>query len=227
MLTPEQWREAQAILPFLTDPTTSVARAFADHTTHIRLPAGMTIFSEGDNCQTFAILLAGCVRVFKIGATGREITLYRFGQAESCILTVNCILSQQHFPAIARVEQTGAALVVPHEVFYDWMHQFADWRTYVFQLLAQRLATVMAVVDEVAFRRMDVRIAEFLLRATTSEQPVLYLTHQALAAELGTAREVVSRILADFAGQNLVLLTRGAITIQDRAGLARLVAVYS
>jgi CRP/FNR family transcriptional regulator len=219
MLTQTQAQGAVELLPFLADPRSSIARAFASQATLARFPAGTTVFHEGDLCSTFSILASGEVRVFKIGETGREITLYRFGRGESCILTANCILSQQLFPAIAVVEQPAEAFVVPHAVFFDWIDEFSSWRTYVFQLLAQRFATVMMVVDEVAFRRMDARIAELLLRQTSPEQPALTLTHHAIAAELGTSREVVSRILADFAANLLVKLTRGTVTVVNRAGL--------
>lgn len=221
MLTQSQLHEALAVLPFLSDPAGPMAREFSRHATRMRFPAGTTVFTEGDVCSSLSILLSGYARVFKIGETGREITLYRFARGESCILTANCILGRQLFPAIAVVEQDAEALVIPHEIFSDWIDQFQPWRLYVFQLLSQRLANVMAVVDEVAFRRMDVRIAEFVLRRSAPDRPVLSLTHQQIAAELGTSREVVSRILADFAGGRLVLLGRGTVTVLDREGLSR------
>lgn len=162
MLSQSEWHEAAALLPFLADPATEVTRAFVGQASLLRLPAAATVFEEGDLCSAFAILARGRVRVFKIGETGREITLYRFGRGESCILTASCILSDRHFPAIATVEEQAEAFVVPHTVFQGWIDEFSPWRNYVFQLLARRLATVMAVIDEVAFRRMDVRVAEFL-----------------------------------------------------------------
>ncbi len=224
MLSQQEWREAAEMLPFLADPAAEISRAFMAHAVRVHLPTGATVFEEGDLCDNFAILARGQVRVFKIGETGREITLYRFARGESCILTASCILSDRHFPAIATVEEPATALVVPYQVFQEWMEVFAPWRAYVFQLLARRLATVMAVVDEVAFRRMDTRLAEFLLRQAPSGGP-LQLTHQQIAAELGTSREVVSRILADFAAAGLVRLGRGSISVADRAGLERRAAV--
>jgi CRP/FNR family transcriptional regulator, anaerobic regulatory protein len=220
MLNETEWRNAAAMLPFLADPAAEVTQAFVAQATLMRFPAAATVFEEGDVCSAFAILTRGQVRVFKIGETGREITLYRFGRGESCILTASCILSDRQFPAIATVEEPVEALVLPHTVFQRWVDQYPPWRDYVFQLLSQRLATVLAVVDEIAFRRLDVRIAEFLLR----QQPTgaaLTLTHQQIAAELGTSREVVSRILADFAAGGLLQVTRGSITLLDRTALAR------
>jgi CRP/FNR family transcriptional regulator len=219
MLTPTQMRDAAALLPFLSDSNARLAHAFREQATWMHLPAGTTVFEAGDRCSTFAILTTGQVRVFTIGETGREITLYRFARGESCILTTSCILSTQQFPAIATVEQDVSAYIISDSVFQEWMNDFQPWRTYIFQLLAQRLATVMAVLDEVAFRRMDARIAELLVHRMLPEQPALHLTHQQIAAELGTSREVVSRILADFADSGLVQLARGTITIVNKAGL--------
>lgn len=221
MLSESEWRDAAAMLPFLAEPRAPVTRAFVAQATLMRFPAAATVFEEGDLCASFAILSAGRVRVFKIGESGREITLYRFARGESCILTASCILSERQFPAIATVEEPAAAFVLGHHVFQEWIAAFPPWRDYVFALLSQRLATVMAVVDEVAFRRMDVRIAEFLLRALPAEREAVALTHQQIAAELGTAREVVSRILADFAAGGLLQLTRGSIVVLDRAALQR------
>jgi CRP/FNR family transcriptional regulator len=221
MLNETEWRDAAAMLPFLADRNAPVTQAFIAQATLLRFPVAATVFEEGDLCSAFAILARGRVRVFKIGETGREITLYRFARGESCILTASCILSDRQFPAIATVEEAADAFVLPHTVFQGWIERFPPWRDYLFQLLSERLATVMAVVDEVAFRRMDVRIAEFLLHGLPGGGDTLALTHQQVAAELGTSREVVSRILADFAAGGLIQLTRGSITVLDRTRLER------
>ncbi len=221
MLNENEWRDAAAMLPFLADPRSPVTRAFVGQAALMRFPAAATVFEEGDICSAFAILARGRVRVFKIGETGREITLYRFARGESCILTASCILSERQFPAIATVEEPAEAFVVPHHVFQGWVDAHPPWRAYVFALLSQRLSTVMSVIDEVAFRRMDVRVAQFLLAQPPAAGAALALTHQQIGAELGTSREVVSRLLADFAAAGLVLVARGSLTILDRAGLGR------
>jgi CRP/FNR family transcriptional regulator len=221
MLNETEWRNAVELLPFLADRAAPITQAFISHATLLRIPAQATIFSAGDACSAFAVLAGGTVRVFTIGETGREITLYRFTRGESCILTASCILSTQQFPAIAVVEEPAEAFSVSSHVFQEWIDAYEPWRTYVFQLLAQRLSSVMSVIEEVAFRRMDVRIAELLLRQGVAAGANVHRTHQQIAAELGTSREVVSRILADFAAAELVQLGRGSITLLDRAGLAR------
>jgi CRP/FNR family transcriptional regulator len=168
--------------------------------------------------------VSGVVRVYQIGETGREITLYRFGLGQSCILTANAILNQQTFPAIATVEQDAEAVMVPADAFREWVRRHDLWRTFVFDLLSQRLTSVMAIVEEVAFHRMDTRLAAFLLERSRTAGP-LRLTHQEIAAELGSAREVVSRILEDFAAQGLIRASRGLVEVTDAEGLAARAAV--
>ncbi|WP_298815841.1 Crp/Fnr family transcriptional regulator [Chloroflexus sp.] len=215
MINAREFHLASELLPFLQDPAAPIARDFTSQATMLSIPSGATIFAEGDECSYFAVLATGQVRVFKIGETGREITLYRFGRGESCILTTSCVLSERRFPAIATVEQDATAFVIGQESFRDWIDRYQAWRDYVFQLLARRLATVMAIVDEIAFRRLDVRLAEFLVRHARGHPPTINATHQQIAAELGTSREVVSRILADFSDDGLINSGRGYIVVQD------------
>ena len=158
------------------------------------------------------------MRVYKIGETGREITLYRFGLGESCILTANAILSDKSFPAIASVEQDAEAVMIPTETFRDWVRRYDIWREFVFDLLSQRLSSMMEIVDEVAFQRMDVRVAVWLLNQAKVQNP-MRITHQQIAAELGSSREVISRLLEDFARAGLIRARRGTIEILDFEGL--------
>lgn len=221
MLRQEDLKRVIPALPFLAHAPAELVRDFLREASIHTVPAGAQIFAEGDECSAIAILLSGVVRVFKIGETGREITLYRFAQGESCILTANCILGNHQFPAIAVVERDAEAVVIPATTFRDWVNRYQPWRDYVFDLLSRRLASVMAVVDEVAFRRMDARIADFLARRLSPSSPNLRITHQEIAAELGTSREVVSRILEDFSAGRLIETGRGTITLLDHAGLLR------
>ena len=214
MIAPEQAERVLSGLPFLRRAGPEVRRELLHTASLARIPAGRDVFVAGDEAEAIALLLAGVVRVYKIGETGREITLYRFGLGESCILTANAILNQQSFPAIATVEQDAEAVMIPAAVFREWVRRTDFWREFVFDLLAQRLASVMAVVDEVAFRRMDARLADLLLRRGQAANPIA-VTHQELAAELGSSREVISRLLEDFAGRGLIRLARGSVEIAD------------
>lgn len=210
-------RIAQAI-PFLKKTDSQIAREFRQAAYYARIPAGKDIFVEGDSVRSIALLLSGNVRVYKIGENGREITLYRFGLGESCILTANAIMNHQTFPAVALVESEAEAIMVPAETFRDWMRRYEEWRTFLFDLLSQRLAAVMSIVDEVVFHRMDARVAALLLRRT-DQGSIIQITHQEIAAELGSSREVISRILEGFESAGLISSSRGQVEILDAAEL--------
>jgi CRP/FNR family transcriptional regulator len=174
--------------------------------------------SEGDRVDAIALLISGVVRVFKVGETGREITLYRFSNGQSCILTANAILSQKTFPAVATVEKDAEAVMIPANTFREWIRHYDLWREFVFDLLSQRLASVMEIVEEVDFRRMDSRVASFLLTHSRGANP-MRITHQEIAAELGSSREVISRLLEDLAERGIVRASRGEIEVLDLEGM--------
>ncbi len=218
MIDQEQYERIALTLPLLQHAEAGLVREFRQAAFFARIPAGRDVFIEGDRVDAIALLISGVVRVYKIGETGREITLYRFGNGESCILTANAILSRKSFPAIATVEREAEAIMIPAEAFRDWIHRYDAWREFVFELLSQRLSTVMAIVDEVAFHRMDARVASLLLQRGRAPG-LIHVTHQEIAAELGSSREVISRILEDFAGRGLVRIERGAIEILDLEAL--------
>ncbi len=191
---------------------------FKQATFFTKIAKGKDVFIEGDHCDAIALLISGVARVYKVGETGREITLYRFGLGESCILTANAILSQQSFPAIATVEQDAEAVMIPAEKFREWVSRYEVWRKFVFDLLSQRLSNVMAIVDEVSFQRMDVRVASLLLIRSRVQNPIR-ITHQEIAAELGSSREVISRLLEDFSERGFICVRRGEVEILDPDGL--------
>jgi CRP/FNR family transcriptional regulator, anaerobic regulatory protein len=178
------------------------------------IPAGKDIFVVGDDVNAIALLVSGVVRVYKVGETGREITLYRFGLGESCILTANAILSRQSFSAIATVEQDAEAVMIPADTFREWVQRYELWREFLFALLSHRLSIVMEIVNEVTFHRMDIRVAALLLERSMISNPVR-VTHQEIAAELGSSREVISRILENLASQGSIRVLRGSIEVLD------------
>ncbi|MDX1664173.1 MAG: Crp/Fnr family transcriptional regulator [Candidatus Promineifilaceae bacterium] len=220
MIDQKQYERITLALPFLRSAELQLVRAFQDMAYMARIPAGRDVFVEGDEAGALALLISGVVRVYKIGESGREITLYRFGLGESCILTANAILSQQTFPAIATVEEDAEAVMIPSDVFREWVRRSDLWRNFVFDLLSQRLARVMEIVDEVAFQRVDTRLAGLLLDRGRRQNPVV-ITHQELAAELGSAREVISRLLAGFSDEGMIRTGRGEIEVLDLAALER------
>lgn len=174
---------------------------------------GVVLYHEGDACSRIAFLLSGGVRVFKIGETGREITLYEIGAGETCILNASCILSDRGYPAHAVTTAPGEMLLLPAGVFRRLIAGHPEVRDFVFALLSDRLALVMALVEEVAFGRMDERLANYLSSRATAGQ--MNATHQAIANDLGTSREVVSRLLKEFEREGSIRLERNRIHIVD------------
>ena len=214
MISQELFSQIRHILPVISQAEPQMVREFQQAAYYAHIPTGRDIFAQGDQVNAIALLISGAVRVYKIGETGREITLYRFSAGESCILTANAILSHHSFSAIATVEQDAEAIMIPADTFRDWVNRYKLWREFVFDLLSQRLSSVLEIVDEVAFGRMDIRVATLLLDRSTSENPLIS-THQEIAAELGSSREVISRILGSLASQGLIQMSRGAIEVLD------------
>jgi len=218
MLDTDQFNRITHALSFLQRADASLTNELKKHAHYAKIPAGHDVFVDGDRVDGIALLLSGVVRVYKIGETGREITLYRFGLGQSCILSANAILSDKSFPAIATVEEDAEAVMIPADVFREWVNKYELWREFVFDLLSERLSTVMAVVDEVVFKRMDRRVGTLLLNQARVQNPIR-VTHQEIAAELGSSREVISRILEDFSKEGLVESGRGTIEVLDMKGL--------
>lgn len=221
MLTQDQLPRLQIALPFLRHADPLLLRDFIEQTFTIRIPTGKDVFVEGDQVEAIALLVSGAVRVYKISETGREITLYRFGLGQSCILTANAILSRKSFPAVATVEKDAEAVMIPADVFRDWVKRYDIWRDFVFELLSDRLSTVMSIVEEVVFQRMDRRLAAWLLKQAARQTPI-HTTHQQIAADLGSSREVISRLLEDFSQLGWVMVERGTLEILDMKSLTSL-----
>jgi len=224
MLDQTQFSRIASALPILQGADPRFVEEFRKAAFMANIPAGRDVFLEGDRIEAIALLLTGVVRVYKIGGSGREITLYRFGNGQSCILTASAILNQKTFPAIATVEEDAEAVMIPAETFRDWVRKYDIWREFVFDLLSQRLSRVMEIVDEVVFRRMDARLASFLLGRAEVRNP-MRITHQEIASELGSSREVISRLLEELSQRGLVRVSRGEIEILDSDGLRSLSTV--
>jgi CRP/FNR family transcriptional regulator, anaerobic regulatory protein len=177
------------------------------------VPIQTHLYWEGDSCAGIAFLLAGEIRVYKCGESGREITLYEIGPGETCILNASCILGDNAYPANAVTTAASSLLLVPAHDFKRLLDSDGTMRTFVYSLLSQRLTEVMALVQEVAFGRLDERLLDYLVEK--SGDGVLAATHQKIANDLGTSREVVSRLLKDFERQGRVLLARNEISLVD------------
>lgn len=216
-----------ARIPFFTTAPPDLRKELVASASVVHLDAGAYFLREGDACGQFAIVVSGRMRVFKLAESGHEITLYHVGPGEACPLNVSCILSDRPVPAMARVEEDVEAIVVPAATFRRWIAEHESLRAFVFQMFSRRLTEVMSLVEEIAFRRMDQRLArrllELMLRQDGSHARV-EITHAEIAADLGTAREVVSRLLKEFERLGAISLSRGRIALRNAALLQGMAA---
>ena len=182
---------------------------------------GTVMYEGGFPCPYVPFILKGVVRVFKLGESGREITLYRVSPGQVCVLSSTCSLSGSSFPAIAEAEEDLEMVVLPAHIFRSFLDKFPDLQSFINARIAERLSDLMVVVEEVAFRRVDIRLVEKLIKETKAREGApVECTHAQLAQELGSAREVISRILKDLENQEFIRLGRGRIDIINPNGLA-------
>lgn len=222
MISTQQQLLFQSHFPFIKQCAPEFVDTFYQHGQFVDLPAGVSICDEGQQCAHLAMVMTGVGRVFKLSPSGREVTLYRIYGGESCVLTASCIMSQNNFPAMAATESAVSAILVSPQNVRDWFCKDSEWQKFIFGLLSYRLSDIISVVEEVAFKRIDVRIAEQLSRNLIHGGRVIVKTHAELAADVGSSREVISRILKDFADRGLVHLTRGSIEVIDQAAIQQI-----
>ena len=181
------------------------------------VPAGAVLFDENQPCQGFPLILSGSIRIIKAAPNGRELQLYRVTPGESCILTSSCLLGHTRYHARGIAEQALEIVLLPAASFNTLLGSHEAFRSYVFHLFSDRLTDLMQLVSAVAFQKLDQRLARLLI----SKSHPIHTTHQALADELGSAREMVSRLLKGFAEQGWVKLGREQIDITDAVALRK------
>ncbi len=213
--TRPDWLKGFPALTAIEDPIWQGALRAAQVVT---LHAGVAVFHEGDPCKSYLMIVAGSIRVQKISEAGREIVLYRVKAGETCVLTTSCLFAGERYPAEGITESDVTAVALPLARFQEAIARSDGFRRFVFLSFGERMADLMLLVEEIAFGRTNRRLARRLLALSDSSGRIT-LTHQQLAAELGTAREVVSRLLKDFERHGWLALHRGHIAITDAGAL--------
>lgn len=188
----------------------------------VALAPGQRVFAPGQACAAFLIVTEGSVKVSTVTESGRELLLYRVGPNQTCVLTTACLLASSDYDAEGVAETAGSARVIPKAQFEALLARSAAFRHFVFSSYGERLRDLISLVQDVSQRHVDRRLAKFL--AERGATPIA-MTHQEIAAELGTAREVVSRLLKHFEAEGLVRLERRQIVVTDGAQLSRLHAL--
>ncbi|AWC23723.1 MULTISPECIES: Crp/Fnr family transcriptional regulator [Aminobacter] len=190
----------------------------------IAVPKGTVVFGPGKSPENLLLLLEGRVRVQQVSEGGREIVLYRVEAGQSCVLTTACLLAHEDYSAQGIAETDVRAVAIPRAVFDELVSQSVAFRNFIFTAYSRRITDLFQVIEDIAFQRVDIRLAQKLIDLERGARQIK-ATHQQMAAELGTAREVVSRQLGEFQRRGWIRQSRGTIDLVDIAGLERLAAL--
>lgn len=215
--------ELEAFFPGVWDKLTGAQRrALEAAASPRRLEAGEQLSGAGE-CVGLLAVRSGRLRAYMISDTGREITLYRLFERDICLFSASCVMRGLQFDVSIEAEQPSEVLVVSPEVYKRVMEESAPLANYTNELMASRFSEVMWLVEQILWKSFDRRLAAFLLEESALESSdELRITHERIAAHLGTAREVVTRMLRYFQSEGLVSLSRGTVRIADRPRLEAL-----
>ncbi len=220
-LSPPAARLAAAF-PELARAPEAILERIASRSLQRRVPAGTVMFSEHAPCVGFPLVLSGTVRVLQQYPNGRELLLYRVKPGESCLLSGSCLLGHSDYAARGVAEDDVEVLIVPPVEFRALVAEDETFRTHVFSLYGERLATLMQLVEAIAYQKLDQRLAGLLAGRSVGRDATVHATHQALADELGSVREIVTRLLRSFEDRGWVELGRERITVRDGTALRAL-----
>ena len=187
--------------------------------TLVSIPANQQVFYPGKACENYLLMLKGSIKTQLISENGREVLLYYVRPGESCVLTTSCLLGGNRYPAEGMTETDVDAFVISSHAFYRCIDQSSFFREFVFSNFSSRLSNVISRMESVVFGAIDARLSQALLEGSKTR---ISKTHQELASELGSAREVVSRHLKRFESYGWVQLNRGTIEIIDSVALRKL-----
>jgi CRP/FNR family transcriptional regulator len=211
----------QHVLPELAASADELTRDLLNSSSVVSLPAATTVFQQGGACENYLIVLDGKVKVFTRAENGREIVLYRLAKGDSCVLTTSCLFGNKNYPAEGQTETPVTALAIPVKKFNQVLQQSMTFREMVFSSFSSHLSELITLVEEVAFGKLDVRLAKFLIKHCDNEH-TLTSTHQNIATELGSAREVISRQLKEMELKGYVTTSRGSIKINNMDALQKI-----
>lgn len=184
---------------------------------------GTVVHRGSSDCIGLILIASGQMRAFSLSEEGREITLYRLLDGDACLFSASCMMRDIQFEIILETEKDTTFWVIPSETYEKVMQDSLPLATYTNQLMASRFSDVMWLLEQIMWKRFDQRLADFLLEESLLDETArLTITHEAIAKHLGTAREVVTRMLRYFQEEGLVELSRGVVQITDEAGLRAL-----
>ncbi len=191
---------------------------FFDSLYYTKIEPDSILLDESERCSNVIFVLSGAIRIYKLSEEGREITLYRIGRGETCVLTVACLLGvgELAFPVAASAEQASEAVFMPVEIFRKFFFEIPALQKFLFSSMASKFYSVLNLVENITFKKTSDRLLDYLVTKTANGTYPLYATHEIIASEIGTAREVVSRLLKELEGNGRVTLERGKVTFHSK-----------
>jgi len=214
-------RQWLCFFPILNSIHTSTRNKMLENVIHLNISAGQMVFRDGESCQNYLLVLSGIVRVQKISQDGHEITLYRLRTGEACEITTTCLLANDYYHAEAVAESDVTAVLIPKKYFQAALVESPEFRDYVYKGVEGGINILLGLIEDVAFGPVDTRLAKDLILNKNRNNEVL-TTHHEIASNLGTAREVVSRVLKRFEKKSWVKLQRGKIVILNPQAISSL-----
>ena len=189
----------------------------------LKVRAGEVVHNGSMDCLGLLLIRSGQLRVYTLSAEGREITLYRLFDHDICLFSASCVMPSVQFEVVVEAEKECDLWVIPSCLFKNFMEDSAAVANYANQLISSRFSEVMWLMEQIMWRSFDKRLAGFLLEESRIEETdSLKITHEKIAAHLGTAREVVTRMLRYFQSDGMVKLTRGTVELTDKKALEQL-----
>lgn len=205
----------ERIFPFLNEDNPFFKKMLEENLQKMEYGPEKFIARQDDESAYLPFVYSGSVRVFLSSENGKEITLYRIDPGETCILTAFSLLNHKSFPANAITESDCQIYLLHSKIVEEWMSKYDFWRNYIFSVFQKRIDLILATINEIVFERMDLRLLKYIVQLHEKHGNNMTITHQSIANELGTAREVISRLLKDFEQKKWIKLSRGTIEILD------------
>ena len=209
--------------PIWNKLTTEQQQRLESVTHPMKAAAGTVIHNGQTDCLGLLLIRSGQLRVYTLSDEGREITLYRLFEMDICLFSASCVMPSVQFEVIVEAEKDAELWVIPSCLFKNLMEESAPVANYANQLISSRFSEVMWLMEQIMWKSFDKRLAAFLLEESRLDgTPILKITHEKIANHMGTAREVVTRMLRYFQNEGMVRLTRGTVELADTKKLEQL-----
>lgn len=208
------WAQVEKLFPFLSKIEPERAARLRECLRYRKMEEGEKLTEHGP-CETVPLVLSGVLRVFRVSENGREITLFRAGAGDTCIIRMACHFGNQELSVQAIAQEPCELLTLSDQDYLEILADDPAWKDFVIETLYGRLTETIGVLEQVAFSSIDKRLVRVLYRMCGGEKSTILMTHEQMAAELGTVREVVSRLLGELKRRGIVSLGHGKVTVLE------------